>query len=302
MAKYRSIGPVVALDEGGPGRIKADYLLDIIPGMFHARNAPNRRETSFLPLPVQRIMSVLVLAGGENAAGLAIPVARSLSGMDFDVTVIDPDATGLRKTDEGFTVSGPIRNLRETLCNYDLVMTHYGFTAFEALAAGCKVILFSPTAYHFRLAKAAGFSALPSGPVTAASIRKLFDGGIKIPKIVDTGTIQKDLPAEIERLASRLSVPCPVCGNVGKHRCIARYPDRTIARCSVCGINYILFQVAEPKVYGRSYFFVSAKRDENAHTAIAAKTIRLIIYECIITKGLLGKPPLIQISAILLIF
>ena len=134
MAKYRSIGPVVALDEGGSGRIKADYLLDIIPGMFRVRNAPNRTETSFLPLPVQRkknpvtsIKSVLVLAGGENAAGLAIPVARSLSGMDFEVTVIDPAATGLLKSDEGFTVSGPIQNLRETLCHYDLVMTHYGF-------------------------------------------------------------------------------------------------------------------------------------------------------------------------------
>jgi len=262
MAQYRSIGPVVALDEGGPGRLQADYLLDIIPGMFRARNAPNRREPSFLPLPVQRkknpvtsIKTVLVLAGGENAAGLALPVARSLSGMHFDVTVIDPDVTGLRRTDEGFTVSGPVHNLRETLCNYDLVMTHYGFTAFESLAAGCRVILFSPTQYHFSLAKAVGFSALPSGPVNSASIKKIIHEGIKIPKIVDSKTIQKDLPAEIERLASRLSVSCPVCGNAGNHRCIARYPDRTIARCPVCGINYILFQVAEPKVYSRSYFF-----------------------------------------------
>ena len=79
--------------------------------------------------------------------------------------------------------------------------------------------------------------------------------GIRIPTVVDTKTIQKDLPAEIERLASRLSVSCPVCGNNADPRCIARYADRTVAQCPLCGITYILFQIAEPKVYSRSYFF-----------------------------------------------
>ena len=140
MKRYRAIGPVVALDEGGSGRFLADYLLDIIPGPRKIAVTPNKFDVSLLPLPLNRrqgvpkeIRTVLVLAGGENAAGLAIPAGQTLLSLGFDVTVIDPKARGLEKKDDGLTVSGPIENLRENLCHYDLVLTHFGFTAFEAL-------------------------------------------------------------------------------------------------------------------------------------------------------------------------
>ena len=57
-------------------------------------------------------------------------------------------------------VENPIPNLKEELYKYDLILTHYGFTAFEAKAAGAKVILVATTKLHKTLAKSEGFICL----------------------------------------------------------------------------------------------------------------------------------------------
>jgi spore coat polysaccharide biosynthesis protein SpsF (cytidylyltransferase family)/2-polyprenyl-3-methyl-5-hydroxy-6-metoxy-1,4-benzoquinol methylase len=262
MKLYRAIGPIVALDEGGSGRSLADYLLDIIPGRRKIAVVPNKFDVSFLPLPTNRrrsvpkkIRSALVLAGGENAAGLAIPAGQSLISMGFDVTVIDPKARGLEKMDGGLTVSGPIENLRENLCHYDLVLTHFGFTAFEALAAGCYVMLFSPTLYHYLLGRDSGFSVLPPGSLDAKRIRAILRTGVNIPKVITPGTGKSELSAEIRNLSSGERSSCPLCGCDIPYSIFARHPDRSVALCPSCRMRYLRFRVAGPKSYARSYFF-----------------------------------------------
>ena len=51
-------------------------------------------------------------------------------------------------------------NLKETLYKYDLIVTHYGLTAFEANSAGCAVILAATSRLHEKLSKSYGFCTL----------------------------------------------------------------------------------------------------------------------------------------------
>ena len=265
---FRKIGPVLAIDEGGTGRPFSDYLLDIIPGIPGLNCPPNIADVALLTLPSNRremlpdtISHALVVAGGENAAGYVMPVARILSEMNIDVTVIDPATTGLHM--EGtITVSGLVPGLREKLYNYDLVVTHYGFTAFEALAAGCRVLLFSPSAYHYRLARASGFSAISPGLPLHKHFNRILEAGISVPDIVTPETVSHNLTEAIESLLKGKTLKCPLCGSSSAHM-IARYSDRTIAVCEECGMEYLAFSIAPETIYNRSYFFDEYRKQYN---------------------------------------
>lgn len=259
---FRKIGPVIAIDEGGSGRPYVEYLLDILPALTDSFCPANFESFLYLPLPIQRknepvslIRSVLVLAGGENAAGLAIPIGTILAGLGFDVTVIDPSFYGIKKEHHGLTVISPIPNLKESLHTYDLVVTHYGFTAFEALAAGCKVILFSPTLYHFRLGISQGFSVILPGKPSASSFQRILSREISVPEVITVETVQQDLSEKIEQIVAGTKRNCPLCGNGSHPKIIARFPDRTIAECSECGMHYLSFLISEEQTYSKSYFF-----------------------------------------------
>lgn len=262
MERLSSIGPVVALDEGGQGRTRADYLLDIIPALGRQRIGANRRDHSFIPLPKNRRMTlpdtvrtVLVVAGGENAAGLARPVADMLVLLNYDVTVVDPAASGLQRTSTSLVITGPIENLREKLCHYDLVVTHYGFTAIEAAAAGCRVLLFAPSHYHYRLGREYGFQVLPVDRISLNAIEKMLRTPYVPPSVPGIGSVQCDLVSEMIRLAGGSRNSCPLCGNTVRPRILFRAPDRSMARCSSCGMIYLHFFAGSTSAYTKSYFF-----------------------------------------------
>ncbi len=262
MRSWRKIAPVVSLDDGGSGRNEADYLLDIIPGITGALCPPNLCSPAFLPLPANRhkdsvvsINRVLVLAGGENAAGLAMPAARMIADDGFDVTVIDPSARGVTRIDKTLIISEPVPDLSETLYGYDLVVTHFGFTAFEALAAGCRVLLFSPSPYHYRLAKANGFSVIPPEKFCLTTFKKQLDRGISVPSLITRESVQQNLAQAVSQLVSRSVSDCPFCGATGSTLVRARSIDRTISVCPECSMEYLSFLTAGSQTYSRSYFF-----------------------------------------------
>lgn len=262
MARLRSIAPVVALDEGGAGRLSADYLLDIIPSLASRKKKPNLVEPRFIPLPSNRkeaepesIRSVLVVAGGENAARLAHPAGKIFALLDYEVTVIDPEVQGIILSADGYTVSGLVPLLRERLCHYDLVVTHYGFTAFEALAAGCRVLLFSPTRYHYRLAVRYGFAVIAPGKLSAAQVVKRLGALKNPPQGLDRASESLDLASEIAALCEGGAEGCPFCGERESRRIIARHRERTISRCPSCGMAHTSFLGRKTSAYTHSYFF-----------------------------------------------
>jgi 2-polyprenyl-3-methyl-5-hydroxy-6-metoxy-1,4-benzoquinol methylase/spore coat polysaccharide biosynthesis predicted glycosyltransferase SpsG len=284
LAFWESFGPVVALDEGGPARHAAPYLVDILPRLDH--DAANLREAGFLDLPRNRrdppasFSRVLVSFGGEDPAGLSVQTARAL----LEGGLVDParltvvggplmrgfaSPPGGRPAPEGgagsearsvlerIVVLGPVQGLKEHFAQYDLVITQFGLTAFEAAWAGCGVILVNPSAYHRALGRRAGFP----------------DGGLRKPRLQalrrhfasPEATIARSAaacPAERHSLAERLSAlapagprSCPRCGSPERDA-LYRSASKSFFRCGACGIVYLLrFSAGREEPYKKSYFF-----------------------------------------------
>ncbi|MDR3276515.1 MAG: hypothetical protein LBT11_04805, partial [Treponema sp.] len=182
---WRSLGSLIGIDEGGPCRDRFDFLLDLLPGL-PGRRPPNLSAPVLLPLPKNRKerpfslpgpntpLRILVSFGAEDSAGLTVPLCRALrtlagperaeiSALFGPLYRAGKKAPGIVQNEKmpsivqnSFVVLQARPELREELADYDLVLSHFGLTAFEALHAGVPVLLASPGPYHEKLARAAG--------------------------------------------------------------------------------------------------------------------------------------------------
>ncbi len=260
-ARFASLAPVLALDEGGSAHGYFDYLLDIIPS-GKLRRKPNLADPGFIPLPVSRrskpqhIRTVLVTVGGEDPAGLTFPAAAVFAGLGCDVTAVVPDPSGCTAP-PGVVCSGPVENLREKLSYWDLVVTHYGFTAFEAAAAGCAVLLLGTSKLHTALSRSYGFAVVPSSRIRPSVFADILRRREKLFPPLPGGGRQRDLDSFVRGIADGSRARCPVCAeNPGApHPVVFRGADRTVRRCRACGMIYLSWTAAAPKKYTQSYFF-----------------------------------------------
>mgnify|MGYP002625528778 FL=1 len=268
--RLSEVSTLCAIDEGGDATDWCDVLFDILPSYKIDRPA-NISEPSFIALPKnvrparpERFKKILVTLGGEDPAGLTVPAARFFAalpaGTDFfdderNVTAILCHEKLPAEEISGVTFVSPIENLKERLSSYDLVVTHYGFTAFEALKAGCGVLLLSTSKLHENLAKKYGFLCLAQNalePSRAASFFQSFERFF--PDAVFCAE-QKSYADEIKKIAGGRRYACPVCGeHSAENRIIARTKERTFRRCRRCSMIYISWNRALPMTYEKDYF------------------------------------------------
>ncbi|EFW38896.1 cytidylyltransferase domain-containing protein [Treponema phagedenis] len=276
MDSLKTFAPVLALDEGGDGREMADYVLDILPRLqtseeINFAKLANKTDTSFIPLPKHRRIlplpkkskrfypvpdktKLLVAFGGEDIKHHAEPVAKNLAAIGFEVSVILSD-TQNENQNENIHILPPVTNLREQLFGWDLVITHFGFTAFESLAAGCAVLLVSPTEYHFLLAEQTGFSVINSPCPSTKEFSEKMKRGIQFPDSITKNTEEKSLSDKIQIIANGTRYPCPICGENTESKIVGRADNKTIAQCDQCDMLFLYFCTAEKKEYSEKYFF-----------------------------------------------
>lgn len=254
---------VCSIDEGGEFTEYSDYLFDILPSYKIQREA-NIQEVSYIERPenVRRerastFSKILVCLGGEDPASLALPAAKYFSSATegkAEISVILPE--GLYHTEEipGVKIMAPVENLKEKLCEYDLVVTHYGFTAFEALSANCGVLLLSTTKLHENLAKKYGFLCLSKKDLENPT-SKIFKEIKDFYPSFDFNGKNKSLVEKIKKLSHGKRYPCPVCGQHSfQNEIVARTSERTFRRCSKCSMLYISWNNALPMKYEKEYF------------------------------------------------
>jgi spore coat polysaccharide biosynthesis protein SpsF (cytidylyltransferase family)/2-polyprenyl-3-methyl-5-hydroxy-6-metoxy-1,4-benzoquinol methylase len=317
--KLHAYAPLAAIDEGSLNTRYCDYLLDVIPS---ALNRPaNMICPEFIEKPVHcrsgsqiaavsGIKKVLVCLGGEDPAGLVVPAAHAFSGSGRCITAVIPQAEKAEYSDpvdKNITYCAPVPLLREKLADYDLVVTHYGLTAYEAHYAGCAVVLLATTPLHRQLSQKYGFVCIEKEDLTYEKVEKVLSNLNALYPSAVVCSEQKHIGPFIMELARGKRLGCPVCG--GNHavedEIVARSEQRTFRRCAVCGIIYMAWTAeGTEKQYGNSYFAVQYKNQYGKtyledFDSIKAQGIRRIHeMDCILRgkKSIVSKPTVLDIG------
>ncbi|WP_461256930.1 hypothetical protein [Treponema sp. R80B11-R83G3] len=263
LLRWKKLAPVIGIDEGGHCRDYFDFLIDIlIPENFEKPSA-NITSWRLLDLPKRTKsdndakntkLKILISFGQEDAAGLGFSTIKKLAKCNLKEAEITLLRGGLNNSKSPIPdyvkVLDSIPNLADHLCEYDLIITHYGITAYEASYAGTAVLLDHPTPYHKKIAKAAGFSSINQ--------IKNFTTNINLPRI--SKPKEQTLANLINSFSPQVNRSCPVCGADTPSRSLARFPERTYRRCSKCGVIYMDRAYPPPIEYEREYFFESYKK------------------------------------------
>ena len=265
---------LICLDEGSDFSEYADYLLDIIPS-YDIDRLPNLFDTSYISKPVNvraeqthNIEKVLICIGGEDPAGLTLPAAQALvkNLPGAQITAIVSDVEKYRNV-LNINFIPPVENLREKIFKYDMVVSHYGLTAFEAAFAGCAVIMVATTKLHEKLAQKYDFAYIPHGKIDSSKMQKALESPNLYPQM-KMSIKQKSLGSYIQKLALGKKLCCPVCGQKSEEYTktwhsdpiISRNAGRTYRRCKTCGLVYMSFTAEEEMQYKKSYFFEDYKK------------------------------------------
>ena len=273
LSKNRSL---ISIDEGSRYTDYCDYLLDIIPSYKCDRPA-NKCDSGFIEMPEnvrtdsddddkKKIEKVLICLGGEDPANLTMPAAQAFRKRfpEAKITAIishedNPYVDYAGGTNIEFIK--PVAGLREKLYEYDIVVTHYGLTAFEAVYAGCGVILLPTTKLHKKLAEKYNFACVGESSISDSSLQTALTSENLYAKKLLSGE-KKSLGEFLRHLSAGKRLSCPVCGKLPSQpdEVISRNESRTYRRCSTCGMVYMAFTTIEDKKYQKAYFFEEYKK------------------------------------------
>jgi 2-polyprenyl-3-methyl-5-hydroxy-6-metoxy-1,4-benzoquinol methylase/spore coat polysaccharide biosynthesis predicted glycosyltransferase SpsG len=291
---WAALAPLIGIDEGIPHNC-FDFLIDLLPRP--GKESPNCCAPFLLPLPQNRrrdfpvigklaafpcTIKAIISFGAEDPANLTLKAVDYLKDLYIkgfmEVTAVlgplrknnEADRAALEK--QGIIVidnSLPKTkfDFKESLSEYNLLITHFGVSAFEALYARVPVLLMNPGAYHNRLTS---YARLPS-----ARLLKRYFRAVKITAAYETICAQSEDAAyqwgleefNIPKLAEFLLNPnrkvyrvCPLCGAPRETgRITGRFTERTYRLCS-CGTQYMNRLTASPVEYNQQYFFDEYKK------------------------------------------
>lgn len=248
-------GVCVGIDIAGEARQYCSFIIDALetpPGT----ERPNIADPGLLHLPKrtrdewpEEIRRIAVAFGGETSDG-GVEVAAELTKLDgveiFLVTRGDTDVpVGVHPVESH-------GDLPEKLADFDLFVTHYGLTPYEAVWARVPVLLKNPTRYHSDLSAAAGFQEIHS----VSEIRDVIE---KPKTLVDRcERIRPRGTSDIAALINELIVPerlAPPTGGARWQPAVQRFAERTFFRNSDDGVIYMQNFRGGTVEYDHEYFF-----------------------------------------------
>jgi SAM-dependent methyltransferase len=277
----RRHGRIIGIDEGGKQRAGYDYLIDTLP--LPRRLPPaNAASPYFLALP-EKVRDpeagwsspprILIVFGGEDPKGLTGKTAGIMRHPELrehaECSVVYGPVASRQPLPEGVCLLAGTDNLREQLAEFDIVVTAFGLTAYEAAAAGCGVICVNPSFYHHRLAGIAGFVRAGVHRPALRPLRRWIRDPEGLREATGAvfsrfgKTADRTGPPVLSRFIAGLDFSrpavCPVCGGRGG-RAVYRREEKTIFRCRRCRVFYQLLFTPGERTYGADYFFSEYKK------------------------------------------
>ena len=214
-----------------------------------------------------------MVLGGEDPADLVVPASCAfalLGGRTITAVSANPSASEKRVPEnlrQSIKFVSPIQNLKEKLFEFDLVVTHYGFTAFESIAAGCAVILLGTTPLHAQLAKKYGFVLLTKEQLSQAGVSGAISNIDALYPASPLGAVnakKRTLAQFVRQLTLGRRFSCPICQNHHEPTAdsiVARTTKHTFRRCSNCSMLYMAWTFdSEDTKYNEAYFFDDYKK------------------------------------------
>lgn len=240
------------------------------------------------------IHALISRSGSPDRAGAAAPgnidyltagaaeQAGSFPGLRGDI-VRGPGLDGeLPDLPGGWNLIPGIPDIQDRYTDYDLVITSYGLTAWEAQYAGVKTAVIDASFYHQELARLSGFFSLP--PDHISTLLDSFGDQAGAAEILDrlarqASAVQKVPSRSLGERIKALTLPelqrCPVCGSpaghsaagtsagdapASAHPAIVRDAGRSYFRCGECDSIYLIPLKPQSIDYSREYFFDDYKK------------------------------------------
>lgn len=257
---------VISIDEGSKYAQYSDYLLDILPSVEENRKV-NLFDTSFISKPDktrnsdnESIKNILVCFGGEDPSNLTLKTCNILVNIFSDVKIDAVYSKEIFQKINNVNFIKPIKNLKNELYKYDIVITHFGLTAFEALYAKCNIILASTTKLHEQLAKKFKFNFIPFEKLDFEHLKNAVNSINEFkPEFKDE---KNELFEYIKTLSAGKRLLCPICYNrdYGKDIIVERTLTKTYRRCKNCNLIYLSWSAEKDKEYSKQYFFDDYKK------------------------------------------
>ncbi len=289
---------VIGIDIGGASRPLFPYLIDTLPQLSrHRANqshygiptetispSPSKKPrgkpeesrdvlgATTLGRTTQRLLFYLPL----NTLRLIEPLFYELNKHKIEVTVIvdiHSDIAHRLSSIDTITVITPDVHNSLPITDADLLVCHFGISAYEALYQKVPVFLMNPTRYHHRLAQHAGFASSMSVPLFAVrdvdkcSKRLLAymmaDSAIKQKEHVRLASIGYSLRFSLGDILMRIHGAMrsnksnfshnPYVNEVRLDKVRYRDENRTLFACRATGAEYQI-TTAPQHQYNRNYF------------------------------------------------
>lgn len=159
MLSLKARAPVLALDDLGPGRSEADFVLDLLP---HTYDLPSGTGTTDDGLFIFGDTFISGLAGlGERVIEKTIDyalypgVGAPPEYITFLKSLLPRPSTTALLQGSSLLVDGPsgVREFGQSdysllLLSSKVLISHFGVSLYEAAAAGCRPVAINPTPYH----------------------------------------------------------------------------------------------------------------------------------------------------------
>ncbi len=264
----------IGIDLGGSARDYLGYIIDTLPNACSEANLCDygflEGEEAERQWP-EEIRSILIIFGGSDNGARAESITDALrrdgvqhvdSRVGILSKVLNAESSGNIDIEQ-ILQSG--RDLRRDLGSYDLVITHFGRFAYEALWNRCPVLLLNPSRYHDFLAEQ---SSLPyiaaawkqrSEKLATAIIRELSSPDI-LKKLCSAARpkVRRNLPAHLQQCIEHHQGTSMRRGF--QDRVIMRLPDRSYFHSLHWNIRYMEHFSSNKITYSRDYFFQEYKQ------------------------------------------
>ena len=268
-----SRGVLIGIDEGGPLRGGYDFLIDIIPALSNTVK-PNISSTGLMDLPKKHLYKkagnnpkkILVTFGGEDPKELTKVILDYIKTHGYfrkaEITAVVGEKFLVDKYRDSVEFLVSPSNLKDILFEYDLIITGFGLTAFESLAAGVPFILLNPSLYHQKLSLKCGFYEIGVIKPNKKKLDIFIRNGVNFISIQDRYIPNESINLKDLILSINNSkADCPVCHyKCGVEDLIHRFETRNFYSCPVCNITFQVDFSLPRNSYKREYFFDDYKK------------------------------------------